>query len=157
MDRVVASLPGSIAELALARIGLIARRWSARGAVRSLAKAAERAATEAKVAGAGLLHAERFAAGTGHVVLLQYWRDYESMEAWTRRPPHSEWWRSAVDRMRRKGDLGVYHESFLVPRANVESIYLDSPPVGLMAFGDLDDANGPRTAARDRLGRRGGG
>ena len=32
----------------------------------------------------------------------------------SRRPPHSEWWRAAVERMRLKRDIGVYHETFLV-------------------------------------------
>ena len=96
MERVVASLPSLVMELGLVRVGLVARGWSARGAVRRLAGAAMRAAESAKKSGAGLLHAERFRAGPGHLVLLQYWRDYESIEAWTRKPPHSEWIRIAA-------------------------------------------------------------
>jgi hypothetical protein len=56
--------------------------------------------------------------------------------------------------MRTRGDLGVYHEAFLVARRDVESIYLDCPPLGLAAFGATSEPVGPRTTARDRLGRR---
>ena len=56
--------------------------------------------------------------------------------------------------MRRKGDIGVYHEAFLVPRAGVESIYLDCPTLGLAAFGVVGTPTGPSTTARQRLGLR---
>jgi hypothetical protein len=152
MQRVVAGLPESVGELCLVRFGLIARRWTAWGFVRGMGKAIDREASAARAL--GLLHAERFALGFGHVGALQYWRSFAELDAWSHRAPHAEWWRRAVDRMRRRGDLGVYHEAFLVPRSGVESIYLDCPPLGLAAFGTLGEPVGSRTTARQRLGGR---
>jgi hypothetical protein len=153
MERRVARPPEAVPELCLVRFGLIARRWSAVPHVRGLARDLDRAAAEARRSGAGLLQAERFASGLRHRVALQYWRSFEALEAWSRRPPHSDWWRRAVERMRRRGDLGVYHEAFLVPSPGVESIYLDCPPIGLAAFGAVAEPVGPLTTAKQRLGR----
>jgi hypothetical protein len=154
MRRVVAELPGSVEELCLVRLGLVARKLSAIRFVRWYGRNIDRSAREAIVAGTGLLRSERFAFGWGHLGFLQYWSGFEALDDWSHRAPHAEWWRAAAERMRTKGDVGVYHESFLVPRANVESIYLDCPPVGLASFGLTADPVGPKTTARDRLRRR---
>lgn len=154
MERKTASMPESIAEFCLIRLGLQARRWRALPYASRLARAIDRSAAEAIAAGAGLLHSERFAFGPRHFGVLQYWRSFDDLEQWSRRPPHSEWWRGAVERMRTKGDFGIYHEAFVVPRAAVEAIYLNCDPVGLATFGVLGEPVGRMTTSRDRLGRR---
>ena len=156
LRRVAAELPEGSEGLCLVRFGLVARRVSALGFARRMARRVDRAASEAIASGAGLLHAERFAMGWRHVGAWQYWAGFEALDAWSRRPPHAEWWREALDRMRARGDVGVYHEAYLVARRDVESIYLDCPPLGLAAFGVTAEPVGPRTTARDRLGRRSG-
>ena len=151
MNRKIAVLPDSVTELCLLRLGIQVRRWTALPYARRLAKAIDRSAAEA---GAGLLRSERFAISWRHFGVLQYWRSFDDLEQWGRRPPHADWWREAVERGRTKRDFGLYHEVFLVPRAAVESIYLNCEPVGLSAFGTLGDPTGPMTTSRDRLGRR---
>lgn len=154
MIRTIATLPESVAELCLIRLGLQVRRWTALPYARRLARAIDRSAAEAIAAGAGLLGSERFAFGPWHFGVLQYWRSFDDLEQWGRRPPHSEWWRQAVERGRTKSDFGVYHEVFLVPRAAVESIYVNCEPVGLLAFGTPGEPTGTMTTSRDRLGQR---
>ena len=154
MRRVVASLPESTSELCLLRLGFQVRKWTALPYARSLAKAIDRSAAEALAQGAGLFHSERFAFGLRHFGVLQYWRSFNDLEQWSHRPPHSEWWRGAVERMRTKADFGIYHETFVVPRTSVETIYLNCEPVGLSAFGMLGEPVGTMTTSRDRLGRR---
>lgn len=154
MQRAIASLPESISELCLVRLGLVVRRWTALPYARRLAKAIDRDARASRLADAGLLHSERFAFGWDHFGVLQYWRSFDALDAWSHRPPHADWWREAVDRMRRRGDFGVYHETFLVPRTNIESIYMSCPRLGLATFGDLGEPVGSLTTSRDRLGRR---
>lgn len=155
MQRQIARVPESIPELCLIRLGFVAHRWTALGYARRLARDIDAAAAAARRDDAGLLHSERFALGLRHHGVLQYWRSFEALDAWSHRPPHSEWWRDAVDRMRRKGDFGLYHETYLIPRQQVESIYLDCPgPIGLARFGEPGEPVGPLTTSRDRLGRR---
>jgi hypothetical protein len=92
----------------------------------------------------GLIYAGKFG-------LLQYWRSFSDLEAWSHRPPHSDWWRGAVERMRTRGDFGIYHETYLVPRDRIESIYLGCRPAGLLIFGETGDPVGPDTNSRGRL------
>ncbi len=154
MDRIVAKLPESVEELCLVRLGLVVRKLRAWPIAVRLARAIDRAAGEAIVSKVGLLSSERVRFDWRHFGVLQYWSSFDALDAWSHRPPHSDWWREALERMRKQGDLGVYHETFLVPRAGVESIYLDCPPVGLAGFGLKGEAVGPSTTSRDRLGRR---
>ena len=154
MRSTVGELPEPVAELCFVRFGLVVRKLSAMGFVRRLSRQVDRSAAEAMASGAGLLHSERFAMGWRHQGVLQYWAGFEAMEAWSRKAPHADWWRAAVERMRVRGDFGVYHEAFVVARSQVESIYLDCPPVGLSAFGITAEPVGTKTTARDRLGRR---
>jgi hypothetical protein len=152
MNRVIARLPGSVTELCLVRFGWQARGVAARFYAAKLARAVDRAAAEAVASGAGLLHSERLAFGRGHAGVLQYWRSFDALEDWSHRPPHADWWRGAVERMRGRDDFGVYHEAYLVPRDRVEAIYLNCRPTGLAAFAAAGAPVGADTNSRGRLG-----
>ena len=41
-----------------------------------------------------------------HLGVRQYWRDFDALEAWSRSPPHREWWR---DFLRSSGGTGLWH------------------------------------------------
>ena len=152
MNRVIARPPESVPELCLIRLGIQSRGLRGFAYAIGVGRAIARSAKEAIASGAGLLHSERFLAGRGHFGVLQYWQSFESLEAWSHRPPHSEWWREAVDRMRTRGDFGIYHETYLVPRDRIESIYLNCRPAGLAAFGATGEPAGADANSRGRLG-----
>jgi hypothetical protein len=153
MRRITASAPDGVSELCIVRMGFQVRGLFGWLHARTLRAAVARDAAQATAQGAGLLGSEAFTLGRGHFGVLQYWKSFDDLDAWSRRPPHAEWWRAAVDRMRRRHDLGVYHEVFLVPAANIESIHLDCKPAGLARFGTIGEPVGPMTTARGRLGR----
>jgi hypothetical protein len=154
MNRVIASPPDSVDELCVIRLGLFVRKFSGLRFARKFRKAIERSAVEAKAKGAGLLDSQAFLIRWNHYGFFQYWSSFQALEAWSHQPPHSVWWREALERIRLRGDFGIYHETFLVPRSNVESIYLDCPPIGIAAFGVMGEAVGKATTSRDRLDRR---
>lgn len=153
MNRVVARLPDTVSELFLVRMGIQIRRGSAWFFARRLRSKIRDWALFAMAEGAGLLCSESFSFSPFHFGFLQYWRSFDDLESWAHDHPHSEWWRSAVERMRQKRDLGVYHEAFLVRPADIESIYMDCEPTGLATFGSLAEPLGPLTTSRGRLGR----
>lgn len=153
MNRTTASLPESVDELCFVRLGIQIRAWSAWPYAVRLGRKIERSATAAIASGAGLLGSEQFSMGWNHFGVLQYWRSFEALEAWSHSAPHSDWWREAVERMRTRSDFGIYHEAFLVARGHVESIYMNCNRVGLATFGTLGEPTGPATTGRGRLGR----
>jgi hypothetical protein len=153
MNRAVAFVPESIAELCLVRMGIQVKGLSAWFLARRLRSAVDADARQAVAAGAGLLNSQPFSMGFNHFGVLQYWRGFDDLQAWTRHSPHADWWRIAVERMRIKEDLGVYHETFLIGRTDIESIYLNCQPTGLATFGLQGEPIGPFTNSLGRLGR----
>jgi hypothetical protein len=153
MNHVTARLPDAMVELCLVRLGIQVKSLSAWLFARRLRAAIVTDARSAAGQESGLLNSESFAFGLTHFGVLQYWRSFDDLEAWARKPPHSEWWREAVERMRRQQDLGIYHETFLVRGTDLESISLNCTPAGLARFGRLDQPVGPLTTSRGRLGR----
>ena len=87
-----------------------------------------------------------------HVGMRQYWRDFETLEQWTRSSPHRDWWKTFL---KDSGGTGFWHETYFI-RGGMEAIYDDMPtPVGMMRFAPMKPARGPMFGARLRAGRAG--
>jgi hypothetical protein len=81
-----------------------------------------------------------------HTGMRQYWRDFESLEAWARTLPHKEWW---TEYLRDRGGTSFWHETYS-RRGGFEAIYVDVEDVGLTRFAPTVRAEGPMLAARQR-------
>ena len=87
-----------------------------------------------------------------HLGMRQYWRDFASLEAWTRSGFHRGWWK---DFLRDSRGTGFWHETYFI-RGGMEAIYDDiRSPIGLLHFAPAQEAKGSMFAARQRLGLRG--
>jgi hypothetical protein len=85
-----------------------------------------------------------------HAGMREYWRDIESLLAWTRSEPHRQWWK---DFLRNSGGTGFWHETYLM-RGGMEAIYDDvSKPIGFMRFAPTVRARGAMFGAAHRLAR----
>ena len=83
-----------------------------------------------------------------HLGMRQYWRDFASLEAWTRSDPHREWWKTFL---RDSGGTGFWHETYRAV-GGIEAIYDDlRAPVGMLKFAPAVDARGGMFSARKRL------
>ena len=84
-----------------------------------------------------------------HLGMRQYWRDFESLEKWTRSSPHLDWWKQFL---KDSGGTGFWHESYFM-RGGMEAIYDDiHSPTGFMKFAPVQTARGGMFSARKRLG-----
>jgi hypothetical protein len=82
-----------------------------------------------------------------HAGMRQYWRDPESLLAWTRSEPHRQWWKNFL---RDSGGTGFWHETYLM-QGGMEAIYDDLPkPVGFMRFAPVKPARGAMFGAAHR-------
>lgn len=100
----------------------------------------------------GLLHHETFffSLFPMHFGIRQYWRNVDSLLAWTRSDPHKQWWQQFL---KDSGGTGFWHETYF-RRGGVEAIYDDVPkPIGLMAFAPTVTARGPMFGASARAGK----
>jgi len=93
----------------------------------------------------------------GLFALVQYWRSFEALEAYARdrEKLHAPAW-AAFNRAARnaRGDVGIWHETYLIKDGQYESIYSGMPPTGLGNAGHLAPALGSQEAARERLAGR---
>jgi hypothetical protein len=100
----------------------------------------------------GLLHA-RSHFGVGGIMVVQYWRSFEDLEAYARdrQSAHQPVWSWFNKRFGSNGDIGIWHETYLIQPGAYENVYNNMPPHGLGAAGTLVDAVGARQEARMRV------
>jgi hypothetical protein len=97
----------------------------------------------------GLLLHERIIWGwfPPHFGMRQYWRDFDSLESWSRSLPHQGWWQRFL---RDTGGTGFWHEAYFM-RGGMEAIFDTIPaPLGFTAFAPVQPARGPLFSARSR-------
>ncbi|MCF3947439.1 DUF4188 domain-containing protein [Acidiphilium sp. AL] len=96
----------------------------------------------------GLLHHENFLWQIDHVGIRQYWRDFESLERFTRADPHKTWWSDFLGNPR---GTAFWHETYR-KSGGMEAIYLGVPkPIGFATFAPHRDRAGGFATARKRL------
>ncbi len=94
----------------------------------------------------------------GHImsfgVIVQYWRSFDDLEAYARKPDQQHWpaW---VDFNKRiggsRGDVGIWHETYRVRAGEYECVYSGMPPLGLAKASATIDAVGELESARGRI------
>jgi hypothetical protein len=87
-------------------------------------------------------------------VMIQYWRSFEQLEAYARDHNQEHWpaWVAFNKRVgASRGDVGIWHETYLINPGQYEAIYSGMPPTGLGKVGSLVPASGGRERASDRL------
>ncbi len=86
-----------------------------------------------------------------HVGMRQYWRDFESLERWTRSGIHKDWWQSLI---RNTGGTGFWHELYS-RNGDMEGTFLDMDGMGMTKFAPTVPTKGTMFSARRRLRRQG--
>jgi Monooxygenase af470-like len=82
-----------------------------------------------------------------HLGMRQYWRDFDTMEAWSRSEPHRVWWR---DFLKSSQGTGFWHEAYFM-RGGMEAVYDDMRVrTGFAQFAPVSPARGPMFSARGR-------
>jgi hypothetical protein len=98
----------------------------------------------------GLLHYENniiFSLFPLHIGMRWYWKDFESMEKWSRSGTHRKWW---IDFIKDSGGTGFWHETYTM-NAGMEAIYDDvTKPLGFKSFAPSVEAKGSMFSARKR-------
>jgi fumigallin biosynthesis monooxygenase-like protein len=100
----------------------------------------------------GLLHA-RNVFGFPNLMVIQYWRSFEQLQAYAtdRSFAHLPAWRDFKRRIASNGDVGIWHETFLVKDGAHEGLYNNMPRWGLANAETPVPAEGSRKSAKGRL------
>ena len=86
-------------------------------------------------------------------ILVQYWRSLPQLLAYAtnREAAHLPAWKAFNQRIAGSGDVGVWHETYVVAPGSYENIYVDMPPFGLGKVGRLLPASGALSSAQGRV------
>jgi hypothetical protein len=90
------------------------------------------------------------------LMVVQYWRSFAHLEAYARSHDRLHWpaWVAFNKRTAKsRGDVGIWHETYLVRAGEYEAIYSGMPPIGLGEVGSLAPASGRKETARGRVGQ----
>jgi hypothetical protein len=87
------------------------------------------------------------------LMVVQYWRSFEQLEAYAknRDAAHLPAWQAFNKAVGSNGDVGIWHETYLVSPGRYETIYNNMPRFGLGRAGEIVDAIGERQDARARV------
>jgi hypothetical protein len=101
----------------------------------------------------GFLGARSFFMWRG-VMLIQYWRSFEDLERFARAKddPHMAAWQRFNKAVGGDGSVGIFHETYLVPAGQYETVYGNMPRFGLAAATEHVAISGRRGTARGRVG-----
>jgi hypothetical protein len=87
-----------------------------------------------------------------HLGMRQYWRDFESLEAWARSEPHRAWWKQFLHD---SGGTGFWHEAYFM-QGGMEAVYDDmTRDTGFLRFAPAAEARAGMFSARGRARRAG--
>lgn len=86
-------------------------------------------------------------------LLLSYWRSFEALEEFARNPadPHLEAWKHFRKAVGDNGDVGIWHETYLIRAGEYEAIYGNMPRFGLSKAVDHLPITPSTKTARQRL------
>ena len=86
--------------------------------------------------------------------IIQYWRSFQHLETYARDHDKDHWpaWVAFNKKCgNSRGDVGIWHETYLIKPGQYEAIYSGMPPYGLGKVGKLVPAGGARERASDRV------
>ncbi|MEF8973573.1 MAG: DUF4188 domain-containing protein [Haloarcula sp.] len=101
----------------------------------------------------GLLHFET-TVNTRTLLMIQYWDSFESVREYARDPlqAHLPAWVEYNRTSGQSGDVGIFHETYVVDPDDCENVYNNMPEFGLGGAGTLTPATGTLETAGRRLG-----
>ncbi|KPJ92453.1 MAG: transcriptional regulator [Gammaproteobacteria bacterium SG8_11] len=89
-------------------------------------------------------------------LLIQYWKSFEQLRdyATNRNTQHLPAWREFNEKIGSNGDVGIWHETYVVNQGNYECIYHNMPKFGLAKVGSHVPAIGKYKTAAGRMAQR---
>ena len=86
-------------------------------------------------------------------IMIQYWRSFEALEQYAKNPnqAHLPAWANFNRLINTSGDVGIWHETYLVKPGTYETMYNNMPAFGLAKATSQVTAIGKRKNARGRL------
>lgn len=104
----------------------------------------------------GMLH-HRYHFGLTSILVIQYWKSFDHLHAYAtdKSRAHIPAWRWMNKAVGLNGDIGTWHETYVIKQSAYEALYVNMPEYGLGKAGVLSPARGQKRTARGRMGQQG--
>ncbi|NWO15161.1 DUF4188 domain-containing protein [Virgibacillus sp.] len=89
--------------------------------------------------------------GLRTTLMVQYWRSTEDLLAYAKGKQHLAAWKRFNQKASHTNAVGIYHETYVVPKGNYEAIYANMPLYGLAKANEHIPVSPKRTTAKQRL------
>jgi hypothetical protein len=99
----------------------------------------------------GLLHVESW--GGQPSLMVQYWRSFDHLHDYARQrnAEHLPAWADFNRKIASNGDVGIWHETYLVKAGQYEAVYNNMPEFGLAKAAEWVPATANQNTAKGRL------
>lgn len=99
----------------------------------------------------GLISQESWGGRT--TIMVQYWKSFEHLETYAknRNASHLPAWADFNKKISSNGDVGIWHETYLVKKGYHESVYNNMPQFGLGKVGKHTTVGKRSNTAKERL------
>lgn len=89
------------------------------------------------------------------IVIIQYWRSFEALEAYAAAKDlsHVPAWADFNRKIGKDGTVGIYHETYRVAPGQFENVFVNMPPTLLGKCATLIEVKGKLATANGRMGR----
>ena len=89
------------------------------------------------------------------IILIQYWESTEKLidYAKARDSEHLPAWKAFNKMAMKSSAVGIWHETYVIDKSKTENIYVNMPPFGFGKVGSIQQAQGNRNSAAQRLGK----
>ena len=151
-ERLCAEVPGDIVVFAIGmRINKLWKLWRWLPMFRAMPGMLREQQADPSI---GLL-STRTTFGLRNIGVLQHWRSAEDLHAYAHGPGrlHLAAWKRFNASIGTSGDVGIWHETYVVPAGRMESVFVNMPRYGLGVAGAVFPAKGDRASATKRLRR----
>lgn len=87
-------------------------------------------------------------------LMVQYWKSIDHLLEYAQNKDanHTPAWLNFNDKIRKSGDVGLWHETYIVPNGKYECVYSNMPRFGFAKTGNYVPAKDKYHSASGRLG-----
>ena len=88
-------------------------------------------------------------------LMVQYWKSFEHLEAYAKNCEaiHLPAWAAFNKKISNNGDVGIWHETYIIKKGHSECVYNNMPAFGLAKVGRHIEVTKANRNARQRISR----
>ena len=91
-----------------------------------------------------------------NIISIQYWESFKKLEHFARAKDltHLPEWQKFLKKVGTNGDVGIWHETYIIKKGQYENIYANMPPFLLGKVGKLEKIVSANNSAKKRINKK---